>query len=283
MLDQSILEHYHLEPNSIQQLAGGDINEVYLIEIDNELSVIKVNDREAYPEMFAAEGKGLNLLRESESFCIPAVRGTFDLNKYQILELEYLQSGNPSNQFSLIFAQQLVKQHQFSADFFGNDHDNYIGSLPQSNRKHTSWTEFFVTERLFPQLKLAVDQGLIDRIERKQVEAFARFVPELWPKEAPALLHGDLWSGNYMTLADGSPALIDPAVYFGHREIDLGMMELFGGFDPAILDNYHQLYPLEKGWKTRISYNQIYPLFVHLNLFGRSYWGQIQSILREFS
>jgi len=264
-------------------LAGGDINEVYLVETAGESTVIKVNDRETYPGMFEAEAKGLDLLRESESFDTPDVRSTFTLDKYQILELEYLQSGHPANRFAEIFAQKLVKLHQFSADFFGNDHDNYIGSLPQSNRKHTSWAEFFVTERLFPQLKLAVDQGLIDQSKRKQVEAFARFVPELWPKEPPALLHGDLWSGNYMTLADGSPALIDPAVYFGHREIDLGMMELFGGFDPAILDAYQELFPLENGWKVRVSYNQIYPLMVHLNLFGRSYWGQIESILREFS
>lgn len=140
-----------------------------------------------------------------------------------------------------------------------------------------------MNERIIPLIKLSVDGGIIGSTERKQVESFFRFVDELWPKETPALIHGDLWSGNYMVSKTGRPVLIDPAVYYGHREMDLGMMKLFGGFDHRIFEVYHQAFPLEKGWEKRVPYNQLYPLLVHLCLFGRGYWSSIQNIVRDFS
>jgi hypothetical protein len=283
MLPELIKDHYQLNSGQIQQLAGGDINEVFRIQYNDTPKVIKVNQKTTYPGMFEAEAKGLDLLRSAHSFKIPDVFATFELNDWQILELEFLQTGRERDNFPEIFAEQLVKLHQTTTTHFGLNHDNYIGSLRQSNRQHDSWTEFFISERLIPQTKLAVDNGLIEAAERRLIETFGKYVDEIWPKEQPALLHGDLWSGNYMLSETGEPVLIDPSVYYGHREIDLGMMALFGGFNSNIISHYNALYPLEKGWQERTPYNQIYPLLVHLNLFGRTYWRQIKSILQEFS
>jgi fructosamine-3-kinase len=104
----------------------------------------------------------------------------------------------------------------------------------------------------------------------------------LIPHEVPALIHGDLWSGNYLVGEDGLPVLIDPAVYYGHREMDLGMMKLFGGFDQEVFDHYHANFPLENGWRDRIPLNQLYPLLVHVNLFGLGYVSQVSSALKRF-
>ena len=283
MLPDLVKSHYQLKTGAFEKLVGGDINDVFRIQLEDRTAVIKVNQKSSYPGMFEAEAKGLSLLRSANSFKIPYVYSTFELNDWQVLEMEYVQTGPEGENFSEIFAEQLVKLHQSTANNFGLNHDNYIGSLRQSNRQHDSWTSFFISERLIPQTKLAVDNRIIESSERKLIETFGNYVDEIWPNEQPALLHGDLWSGNYMVCETGEPVLIDPAVYYGHREIDLGMMTLFGGFNSNIIPHYNALYPLEKGWQERTPYNQIYPLLVHLNLFGRTYWRQIKSILQEFS
>lgn len=282
-IPNSISSHYQIRPQQCQLLAGGDINDVYCIELNtNEKGVLKINDADEFPKMFEAEAEGLELLKQSGSFRIPKVRSVVQLDTYQILELEYLATGIPNDDFSEVFGSQLAILHQNQKENFGGVNDNYIGSLPQSNQSHPTWTDFFISERLIPLIKRAFDQRLIDTTERKQTESFFAYVDQLWPKEKASLIHGDLWSGNYMILSNGQPALIDPAVYFGHREMDIGMMHLFGGFDPDIFESYQNLYPLESGWQKRIPYNQVYPLLVHLCLFGRGYWSRIDEIIDEF-
>ena len=131
-------------------------------------------------------------------------------------------------------------------------------------------------------LKMAVNNGHITTTELAQFSKFERYIEEIWPTEPPALLHGDLWNGNYLPAANDRACIIDPAVYYGHREIDLGMMHLFGGFDNQLFDVYNEVFPLEKGWQDRIPYNQLYPLLVHVNLFGRSYWSGIERVIERF-
>ena len=131
-------------------------------------------------------------------------------------------------------------------------------------------------------VEMAVNQGDINYVEAKIVETLYKKVPAILPTEKPALLHGDLWSGNFLTGAAGEPVLIDPAVYYGHREMDIAMMHLFGGFPSLVFDQYNEVYPLEKNWKERIELNQLYPLLVHVNLFGRSYWNKVKYITEKF-
>jgi protein-ribulosamine 3-kinase len=176
----------------------------------------------------------------------------------------------------------LAQLHQHSAGEFGLDHDNYIGSLNQYNQKETDWVEFFVNQRLQNQLRMCSDHGHADA---GLLRMFDRLFPKLeqyFPHEPPALLHGDLWSGNYLCGNKGAAYLVDPAVYYGHREMDLAMSLLFGGFDREMYHAYHEVFPLENGWKERVDLCNLYPLLVHVNLFGGSYISQVRAILKRF-
>jgi fructosamine-3-kinase len=155
-----------------------------------------------------------------------------------------------------------------------------MGSLKQSNKKHTTWSAFFVEERLKKQVSLS--SGYFSTSDHTAFERLYGRLDKLLPVESPAMLHGDLWGGNYMVASDGKPCLIDPAVYYGHREADIAMTTLFGGFDDSFYTSYDQEYRLEKGWQERLDIFKLYPLLIHLNLFGSGYLESILSILRRF-
>jgi fructosamine-3-kinase len=278
-----ISELYNRFDVKIQPVSGGDINAVYSVSRPNEKTeIIKINDANAYPQMLAKEANGLNELRKNKALHIPKVLAQDELEGLQYLILEYIPQGPVDQQFWENFGQGLAKQHSITRPTFGFDADNYIASLTQSNSPLQNWAEFLINERLIPQVKLAVDEGIITGSESKQFERFYSEANSLWPNEKPALLHGDLWSGNYIKGTQNKPYLIDPAVYYGHREMDMGMMLLFGGFDPLLFSIYDETFALEQGWKGRIQYNQLYPLLVHLNLFGRTYFSQIHAIVKQF-
>jgi fructosamine-3-kinase len=198
------------------------------------------------------------------------------------LVLKFIQSAAHSADFWNDFGHRLAALHKHSQPSFGLSHDNYIGSLHQSNREHTSWEEFFIEERLQPLIRIAFDNREMDSLDVKAFNLFEKRIPQIFPEEPPALIHGDLWSGNYMVNENGNAVIIDPAVYYGHREMDLGMSQLFGGFHPGFYESYDDAFPLRPGWRDRLDYCNLYPLLVHVNLFGRSYLGQIRSILRKF-
>jgi protein-ribulosamine 3-kinase len=181
------------------------------------------------------------------------------------------------------FAQKLAQLHKNTAPIFGLDHDNYIGSLPQSNRQTQKWTDFFISQRLEPLVTKAVASGLLDSQTAQRFDRLFSKLDQLIPEEKPALLHGDLWSGNVMTDEHGEVCLIDPAVYYGHREVDLAFSTLFGAFHGEFYEAYNEAFPLEKGWKQRIDLFNLYPLLVHLILFGRSYYHQVISTLEKFT
>ena len=165
---------------------------------------------------------------------------------------------------------------------FGLDHDNYIGSLPQSNHQHTSWVEFFIEERLEKQIALAKNSGALNNSTIQQFNNLFKRLKEIIPEEKPSLLHGDLWNGNYMLAADGCACLIDAAVYYDHREMDLAMTRLFGGFPEEFYESYHETFPLSSGFEERVDIHNLYPLLVHVNLFGGSYISQVKSVLSRF-
>jgi fructosamine-3-kinase len=209
------------------------------------------------------------------------VIGVVETAEYQALLLSFVEPSNTSRQFWETFGIQLAQLHEKSQPRFGLDHDNYIGSLHQRNQPHDYWPEFFIEERLCVQLTLATSNGVSSSLVKK-FEVLFKQLPSLLPVEKPSLLHGDLWRGNLIT-ETRLPCLIDPAVYFGHREVDLAMTQLFGGFDPIFLESYQGVFPLEKGWRDRLDLYNLYPLLVHLNLFGRSYEAKILNILKTFA
>jgi len=263
-------------------LSGGSINDAYKVSTNAGQFFVKKNSASLYPQMFEKEARGLKILASAGAIDVPEVIASGETNNTAFLILGFIESATKRVDFWVHFAKGLASLHRNTAGYFGLDHDNYIGSLPQSNTKHDNWMSFFREERLEKQVKMARDNG---RIGTGLVQTFGRFytkLPEIFPDEQPALIHGDLWGGNFMVNEQGEAVIIDPAVYYGHREMDLGMSQLFGGFDPGFYEAYQRYYPLEKGWQQRMDYCNLYTLMVHVNLFGGGYAASVQTILRKF-
>jgi fructosamine-3-kinase len=268
---------------SFSSVGGGSINLAYRLETTEGSFFIKINDASRYPEMFQKEAVGLQVLSDAREIPVPEVIGFGESGNQSFLVLKFIESRSHAPDFWEDFGHRLAALHKHSQPAFGLSHDNYIGSLYQSNKEHDSWGVFFTEERLRPMIRMAFDHGRMDRDDVKAFDLFEKYLPEVFPEEPPALIHGDLWSGNYMADEQGHAVIIDPAVYYGHREMDLGMSQLFGGFHSRFYEAYHEAHPLYPGWQKRLDYCNLYPLLVHVNLFGRSYLGEVRSILRKFS
>jgi fructosamine-3-kinase len=264
-------------------ISGGCINNSGRIKCSAGDFFLKWNDRKRFPKMFEAESRGLKLLAQQEAIRIPRINGYGETDLHQFLVLEYIEQKGKSGKYWEQLGIRLAKLHNATNMFFGLDHNNYIGSLNQSNSRHSSWVEFFIEERLNVQLKLAVDSGLANANWTKKFQTLYKLLPALLPEEKPSLLHGDLWSGNLITDEKGEPCLIDPAVYFGNREVDLAMTSLFGGFADQFYEIYEEHFPLQPDFRKRRELYNLYPLLVHVNLFGGSYVGSVEQILKNFT
>lgn len=265
-----------------EEAYGGSINDVYRLETTAGRFFLKVNEADRFPSLFVSETKGLELLRKAGELRVPEVMAQGEVGDATFLLMEFIQSGEEDRDFQSRFGQTLARLHRHTHEHFGLDHDNHIGLLKQVNTPHKDWTEFLVQCRFDPLVKMARDS---QRIHPGDVLRFERLYTKLaeWiPAEMPALLHGDLWKNNYIAAEDGQAVLIDPAVYYGHREMDLAMTKLFGGFDRDFYDAYNEEEPLEKGWEDRMDLCNLYPLLVHLNLFGGSYADRVGSVLRRY-
>lgn len=263
-------------------VGGGCINNAMQLATNQGIFFLKTNSAKAFPGMFKAESKGLTLLADANEIAIPSVALQGEHHEFSFLLLQWIEPGRRKNNFFEDFGQKLAKLHRHTNTCFGLDHDNYIGSLPQSNRQTENGIDFFIEQRLMKQMELAEKNNAISNSTIQQFHNLFKKLPQMIPPEPPALLHGDLWGGNYMTDEHGAACLIDPAVYYSHREIDLAMTGLFGGFDAAFYDAYREEYPLEKGWQNRFDIFNLYPLLVHLNLFGGGYLGQVKQILSKY-
>ncbi len=272
----------HHTINRVLPVGGGCINDAHVVATDKGRFFVKYNHARRYPGMFEAEARGLEVLKNAGELSVPEVIGTGQADDQAFLILEYIDSRPQEKNFWENFGRGLARLHKHSNQHFGLNHSNYIGSLPQRNAFSESWTDFFIKERIRPQLQLSRESGKTDKeLEKKFERLFAR-LGEFFPAEPPALLHGDLWSGNYMTGSQGQAVIIDPAIYYGHRYMDLGMSKLFGGFAPEFYRAYHDEYPLDPNWQQGIEIANLYPLMVHVNLFGGGYLGSVNSILGGF-
>jgi fructosamine-3-kinase len=230
------------------------------------------------PGLFAAEAHGLGWLAEADAIRVPAVIAVGDDH----LVLEWLERGPRKKGFDEALGRGLARLHGTGAPRFGLERDNFIATLAQANAATASWAEFWITRRIAPGVRLAVERrGAPDRW-LGAVDRLAARLPALAPSEAPARLHGDLWHGNVHAAGD-EPALIDPAVYGGHREVDLAMLALFGGLSDALIGGYQEISPLAAGWRERLQLWQLYPLLVHVVLFGGGYAGAVESALDRFA
>ena len=176
----------------------------------------------------------------------------------------------------------LASMHQQSQADFGWKQDNFIGSLVQVNHPNTDWAHFYWHQRLKPQMTMALEAGLLPANEIPEPEIGIQKLASHFTGIVPSLLHGDLWGGNYLIRSDGTPYLIDPAVYYGHYEVDLAMSRLFGGFGESFYKAHAKIFAEESGWQDRVKIYQLYYLLVHLNLFGSSYYSPVSKILRRY-
>jgi fructosamine-3-kinase len=228
--------------------------------------------------MFSREVEGLETLSVEGG---PRVPKPF-LHDFDFLLMEDITPSARIPQYWEEFGRQMAVLHNHTHQKFGFHHDNYIGSTPQPNQ----WTEdgfhFFAHHRLIFQAEMASKRGLLTAHEAEKVGDIANRLTTLVPEQPASLLHGDLWSGNAMTDDVGSPAIIDPAAYYGWAEADLAMTALFGGFDRRFYDAYIESRPLSSGWRERFDLYNLYHLLNHLNLFGRGYHGQVMGITRKY-
>ena len=268
---------------SHQKLSGGSINQVYKVITDKgNRYCCKLNLNHGYFQMFEAEKAGLDLLRQSQTIKVPEVITVFTTESHQVLVLEWIEPGTRSPRFWQRFGEQLSKLHQERGEAFGWKESNYMGALPQSNLPSSDWSQFFYAQRIHPQVQLALQKRLLTPSQSEPFERLPAILPGLFPDASPRLVHGDLWSGNFLCTAEEQPVLIDPAAYYGHPAVDLAMTTLFGGFDKAFYESYSYYSPFSSNFREQWDCCNLYPLMIHLNLFGKSYLGDILAILRRY-
>lgn len=268
--------------NSTRPLTGGSISSAYLIETSEKNYFLKINSAPEAIEMFHAEQKGLGAIEKTGTISVPHVHMVDSSNGKAILLMDYVENKRPDSIDYGSLGQELARLHSIKQEDFGFGEDNFIGSLPQSNKVHSDWIEFYWEERISPQLRLALKAGLLSDYEiptkQQSIDIFNRFLTDV----TPSLLHGDLWGGNYLISTEGKPYLIDPAVYRGHYMVDIAMSKLFGSFGEVFYNAYHEIIPKPEYYDEQIDLYQLYFLLVHLNMFGRGYYSSVSDILRKY-
>lgn len=264
---------------STKSVSGGCINQGYQVSSQDQTYFVKLNDA-SQVEMFAAETLGLQQMYATQTITVPQpiCWGTTAQSSY--LVLQWLDLGSASNTGWTAMGRQLATMHRaVTNQGFGWSRNNTIGSTPQINTWMDNWADFFAEQRIGYQLKLAQRRGGNFPETNRVVEAVREKLAD-WQPQA-SLLHGDLWSGNAAISRDGTPIIFDPATYYGDRETDLAMTELFGGFPTAFYDGYHEAWSLDSGYRQRKSIYNLYHILNHFNLFGGGYGNQAQTIIKQ--
>ncbi len=265
------------EITRLSPVSGGCISNAFRVEAGNDVFFLKTNDPTKL-DMFEKEAKGLVLLGANTSLRVPNVISTGRSDGSAYILMEWIASGARKKDFFYSFGESLAEMHNCTSGKYGLDHDNYIGALPQYNDQKSDWLDFFISQRLQKQIEMSdLEEGVINKFERLYDK-----LPALLVDYGDSLLHGDLWSGNFMVSESGHAALIDPAIYYGNREAELAFTQMFGGFDSEFYKAYFSSSNLEPGFADRAELYNLYPLLVHYNLFGGGYLNSIRMTLDRF-
>lgn len=277
-LTRALTEELGLTVVQLEPVSGGDINDAYRAELaDGTFRFVKTR-ASAPAGMYACEAEGLAWLAQGTELRIPEVCAVSD----DFLVLEWIARTRRNAHFDEDFGRGLAQLHRSGAASFGLARDNYLGTLVQPNGARSDWATFYAEQRLTPLYQRVKQQGLCDAALQRDLERLLEALPRLTgPAEPPNRLHGDLWSGNVMSDEKGAPVLVDPAVYGGHREVDLAMLKLFGAPSPDFFAAYDEAYPRAHGHEHRVALYQLYPLLFHLSMFGASYRTQLADTLRS--
>ena len=232
--------------------------------------------------MFESEAKSMELLRDTNTVHVPKVYGYGKKPDGSYLMLDFVAESPRKDDYWENFGQKLAALHSNTNDFHGLHFNNYVGALPQSNEYMPDGVQFYIEKRLKPQVSQALFESKVDSSLYDGFLKLYNILPDILPNEKPALLHGDLWSGNLMVGSDGQATLVDPSAYYGLREADIAFSTLFGGFNVAFYEAYHEAFPIASGFKNRIDLYNLYPLLVHVNLFGGGYLEAVKKILDKY-
>lgn len=283
-IQKTLENEFDVEIKSESTVSGGSINRAHKLETNKNTLFLKWN-QSAPDDFFEVEAKGLELLSSADSgLRIPTVMAWQrpNTNTPGFLVLEYIEEGSGSPSDSFQFGVDLAKLHSNHSEQFGLSYDNYIGSLHQKNGEYSDWIDFFVEKRIQPQLKMAIDSGKLSQALLKNWKRIINQLDGIIPPCTPSLIHGDLWGGNYLFNSEGKAVLIDPAVYYGHPEMDLAFSKMFGGFSSPFYEGYQSVSPFENGFFDRVPVYNMYPLLVHVNLFAGHYTSQFSRFLQSF-
>lgn len=285
-----ILGEHDFQISSCQPTSGGCINRADSVElVDGRKFFVKSHsnlESQSTAGLFTTELAGLVRLSRGSPIRVPKVIGYAAPQTQEggnhFLVLEWIPTSSPTPSAWKLLGAQLAGQHASSSERFGLDEDNFIGKTPQPNAWHESWPDFFATQRLGFQLEL-VEANRLGSAELLRLgdQLRCNLPSYIRSDEQPALLHGDLWSGNVVFDMHGRPVVFDPAVYYGNREAELALPTLFGGFPPKFWESYQRSWPLPSGWERRLEIYKLYHLLNHLNLFGSGYSQQCMQILRN--
>lgn len=262
-----------------KSVSGGCINQGYQVSSKDRTYFVKLNDVSKV-DMFAAEALGLKQMYATKTITVPqpVCWGTAANSSY--LVLQWLDLGSGSNQSWTEMGRQLAAMHRVgTSQDFGWSRNNTIGSTPQINTWMDNWADFFAEQRIGYQLELAKRRGGNFPESNRVVDLVRNKLAEWQPPVS--LVHGDLWSGNAAISSDGAPIILDPATYYGDRETDLAMTELFGGFPTAFYNGYNEAWELDSGYRQRKSIYNLYHVLNHFNLFGGGYASQAKTIIQR--
>lgn len=277
------LKQLDLDIDNIVPIKGGDINDAFRLESFNKKYFLKLNTANNFPDLFKKEARALDTIRKTETFYTPNVLNVGETdNNFQYLILEWIETAEPTLVNWENLGRNLAKFHQNTNDKFGWNEDNYISIVVQPNNFTTSWSDFYTNNRIIPMIKLLQNKQLITTKEVKAATRLCQQLDNIFPVEKPTLIHGDFWNGNILATKDGEFAVVDPAIYYGHREMDLAIAKLFGGFDDTFFDAYQEISPLENNHEERLPIAQLFPLLIHAYLFEGYYVKDVQTILKKF-
>ena len=267
-------------------ISGGSINQTHVLNLTNGQRVFMKQNPSPPTDFFLSETRGLKLLSQVKNGPrIPKPLAVQSVSRPTFILLEYIESSSEDENFAEKLALSLAELHRMSQEHYGLDHDNYIGSTPQKNALEKDGIVFFRDQRIDFQRQLARRSGLLPVTIDKEIDSLCDELGKFLniSGEKPALLHGDLWSGNYFPDSEGKPCVFDPAVYYGLREADLAMTELFGRLPQKFYDVYQEVFPMNSGYEERKDLFNLYHVLNHLNIFGSSYLSSVQQIVKRYT
>lgn len=261
---------------------GGDVALAYAVELDDDRRVFAKTHPSSPPGVFTTEARGLSWLRAADAVAVPDVLAVSD-DPPNHLVLEWIDEGHARASTERDLGLGLARMHRAGARAFGREDRRSTGSRGLPNEPCATWPEFYAASRLLPLARLARESGALAPSTIADLERLASRLAAFDTGEPPARLHGDLWAGNRLVDTEGRSWLIDPAAHGGHREFDLAMMRLFGGFARECFAAYAEAFPLEPGWEDRVALHQIAPLVVHAIKFGGGYVGSATAVIAQYT